>query len=124
MPDLGDYKGPVLRAWLEPLPHELAGRKVFAFAGIGRPQKFFDTLRDIGAFVEGTQSYADHHFYSDGDLSGLKAQARATGAQLVTTEKDLVRIAPSARDGIIALAVRARFENPAALEQLLGRIAP
>jgi len=122
-PDLGDYKGPVLRAWLEPLPHELAGRKVFAFAGIGRPQKFFDTLRDVGAFVEGMQAYADHHFYSDGDLSGLKALARTKGALLVTTEKDLVRIAPSAREGITALAVRARFENAAALEQLLDRIA-
>src|SRR5690606_15241696 len=75
-PDLGGYDGPVLRAWLEPLPHDLAGRKVFAFAGIGRPQKFFDTLRSIGAFVEGTESYADHYFYKPEDLAGLQSQAR------------------------------------------------
>lgn len=123
-PDLGGYAGPVLRARLEPLPHDLAGRKVFAFAGIGRPQKFFDTLRRIGAFVEGAESYADHYFYKPEDLAALRSQARLKGAQLVTTEKDLVRIDPERRDGITALAVRARFEDPAALETLLDRLFP
>jgi tetraacyldisaccharide 4'-kinase len=123
-PALGDYRGPVLRAWLEPQPHNFAGRKVLAFAGIGRPQKFFDTLRAVGAFVEETESYADHYFYRADDLAGLRARARARGAQLVTTEKDLVRIEPSQRGDIAALAVQARFENPALLETLLGRLAP
>ncbi len=123
-PNLCGYAGPVLRAHLEPLPHDLAGRKVFAFAGIGRPQKFFDTLRNIGAFVEGTQAYADHYFYKSEDLATLASLARMKNAQLVTTEKDLVRIEAARRDGIVALAVRARFENSAALEQLLAGIAP
>jgi tetraacyldisaccharide 4'-kinase len=121
-PDLGSYGGPVLRAWLEPLPHDFAGRKVLAFAGIGRPQKFFDTLKAVGAFVEDTKSFADHHFYRPDDLAGLRARAQVKGAQLVTTEKDLVRIEPAQRTGIAALAVRARFENPVALEQLLDRL--
>jgi len=120
-PDLAGYRGPVLRAWLEPLPHDLAGRKVMAFAGIGRPQKFFDTLKAVGAFVEETESFADHYFYAAADLEGLKARARRLGAQLVTTEKDLVRIAPAQREGITALAVRARFEDPAALDTILNR---
>ena len=42
--------------------------------------------------------------------------------QLVTTEKDLVRIEPAQRTGIAALAVRARFENEAALQAILDRL--
>jgi tetraacyldisaccharide 4'-kinase len=121
-PDLAGYAGPVLRAHLAPLPNAFAGRKVFAFAGIGRPQKFYDTLRATGAFVQGTQDFADHHFYDAQDLQGLRDQAR--GYPMVTTEKDLVRIAPEQRQGIAALAVEARFDDPAALETLLARVAP
>ena len=121
-PDLAGYAGPVLRAWLEPQPHNFTGRKMLAFAGIGRPQKFFDTLRAVGAFVEETESFADHYTYQPSDLAGLRARARARGAQLVTTEKDLVRIDPAQRGDIAALAVRARFENPAPLESLLDRL--
>jgi tetraacyldisaccharide 4'-kinase len=123
-PELDGFAGPVLRAHLEPLPHDLAGRKVFAFAGIGRPQKFFDTLAAAGAFIQGTESFADHYFYRPDDLAGLRARARAQGAQLVTTEKDLVRIPPDQRQDITALAVRARFADEAALATLLDRLLP
>jgi tetraacyldisaccharide 4'-kinase len=121
-PDLAGYAGPVLRAHLVPLPNDFAGRKVLAFAGIGRPQKFFDTLRAVGAFVEATESFADHYSYRPDDLVRLRARAREKSAQLVTTEKDLVRIAPEQRDGITALAVEARFDDPAALEAVLNRL--
>jgi tetraacyldisaccharide 4'-kinase len=121
-PDLAGFSGPVLRAYLEPLPHELAGRKVLAFAGIGRPQKFFDTLAGAGAFIQETESFADHYFYRPDDLAGLRARAKARGAQLVTTEKDLVRIPPEQRQDIVALAVRARFADEAALTRLLDRL--
>jgi tetraacyldisaccharide 4'-kinase len=109
----------VLRAHLVPLPHDFAGRSVFAFAGIGRPQKFFDTLQATGAIVKGTQDFADHYLYDAQDLQGLRDQAR--GDLMVTTEKDLVRIAPEQRRGIVALAVEARFDDPAALEALLAK---
>ena len=121
-PDLAGYVGPVLRAHLVPLPHDFAGRAVFAFAGIGRPQKFFDTLITAGALVKGTQEFADHHLYDAQDLQGLRDQAK--GIPLVTTEKDLVRIAPEQRHDIAALAVEARFDDPAALEALLAGAAP
>jgi len=121
-PDLQGYAGPVLRAHLAPLPNELAGRRVFAFAGIGRPQKFFDTMKAVGAEVKGTQDFADHHYYDAQDLQGLRDQAK--GNLLVTTEKDLVRIPPEQRDGIVALAVEARFDDPAALAALLAKVAP
>ncbi|MBV9550301.1 MAG: tetraacyldisaccharide 4'-kinase [Alphaproteobacteria bacterium] len=121
-PDLDGYAGPVLRAHLKPMPNDLAGRRVFAFAGIGRPQKFYATLKAVGAFITGTQDYADHHFYDAKDLQGLRDQAK--DALLVTTEKDLVRIPPERRGGIVALAVEARFDDPAALDALLRKAVP
>jgi tetraacyldisaccharide 4'-kinase len=119
-PELRGYAGPVLRARLVPLPNNFAGRRVFAFAGIGRPRKFFDTLKAAGALVAGTQDFADHHNYDALDLQGLRDQAK--GDLLVTTEKDLVRIPAEQRRGIAALAVEARFDDPAALAALLARI--
>jgi len=121
-PDLAGYAGPVLRAWLAPLPNELAGRRVFAFAGIGRPQKFYETVKAAGAILTGTNDFGDHHVYDAQDLQGLRDQAK--DALLVTTEKDLVRIPPERRTGITALAVEARFENPAALDALLHKAVP
>ncbi len=121
-PDLAGYAGPVLRARLAPLPNDLAGRRVFAFAGIGRPQKFYDTLKAVGAIVCGTHDFDDHHLYDAKDLQGLREEAK--GTMLVTTEKDLVRIAPEKRGGIAALAVEARFEDAAALDALLRKAVP
>jgi tetraacyldisaccharide 4'-kinase len=121
-PDLHGYTGPVLRARLVPLSREFSGRRVFAFAGIGRPQKFFDTLKATGAFITGTQEFTDHHLYDAQDLQGLRDQAR--GDLMVTTEKDLVRIPAEQRHGIAALTVEARFDDPAALQALLAKVMP
>jgi tetraacyldisaccharide 4'-kinase len=70
----------------------LKGVKVLGFAGIGRPEKFFATLREIGAEVVATKPFADHHPYSGADIANLERQAVKLGAILVTTEKDAMRI--------------------------------
>ena len=83
---------PVLRAWLTPdaaVAAGLAGVRVFAFAGIGRPEKFFETLRRSGALVEQTRAYPDHRPYSAGEIARLLAEAGAAGLLPVTTEKDM-----------------------------------
>ena len=116
-PGLGDYKGPVLRAKLAADGQEFRGRRVFAFAGIGRPEKFVSSLKEAGAIVTGTQFFADHHPYRDGEIAALKAQAG--DAELVTTEKDLVRLADRDRAGIAVLPVHAQFDDELALDRLL-----
>ena len=120
-PDLAGYGGPCLRSHLETVGGDLRGRRVFAFAGIGRPEKFLNSLKQAGANVIGTQFFADHHRYRAEEISALKA--RADNALAVTTEKDFVRLDESQRSGIAALAVRARFDNEAALDALLARLA-
>ena len=94
----------------------LAGERVFAFAGIGRPEKFFDTLRAAGAIVVGAQAFADHYPFSAADLALLTEQARAHNARLVTTEKDLVRL-PAGAD-VATLPVALVTEPAAALAEL------
>lgn len=70
----------------------LAGQKVYAFAGIGYPVKFFDMLRDYGCNVVAQKAFSDHHPYTDNDMTDLVAEAKKQDAVLVTTAKDKVRI--------------------------------
>lgn len=70
-----------------------ADQKLFAFAGIGRPEGFAATLRAAGCDVVGTRWFADHHAYSDADIDMLAAAARNSGADaLVATSKDAVKL--------------------------------
>jgi tetraacyldisaccharide 4'-kinase len=120
---LPPFAGPILRARLVPTaPEALRGRNVLAFAGIGRPEKFFRMLEAIGAYVVAAQSFPDHHRFTGLDLSTLKDAAQKTGALLVTTEKDYVRLDPSARHGMVPVPVHAVFTNDAELAPLLDRI--
>lgn len=108
----------ILRARLEPVSRDLAGARVFAFAGIGRPDKFFASLRALGCEIAGAREFPDHHRYSRAELEALIAQAG--GARLVTTEKDLVRIPADLRTRFETLAVRLAFADPAALDAILA----
>ncbi len=67
--------------------------RVFAFAGIARPERFFSDLESAGWDVVGTKSFHDHHRFSDGDVLRIGAAAKKAGAAiLLTTEKDAVRL--------------------------------
>tara|TARA_R110002096_G_scaffold34412_1_gene98278 strand:+ start:1285 stop:2295 length:1011 start_codon:yes stop_codon:yes gene_type:complete len=115
---LSDLEIPVLHAWLAPTKAPPRGSLV-AFAGIGRPQKFFDALQAAGADLSETGQFADHHPYSKGDLKRLQRLAKAHDAALITTEKDWVRLPPALQPEVTAWPVRAEFANPAALDGLL-----
>jgi len=88
---------PVFRSIVRPpSPLETGGGSLLAFAGIGRPDKFFQTLRDLGAEIAETVSYPDHHAYHDSDALALLVRARELNARLITTEKDAVRLTHAA----------------------------
>lgn len=89
---------PVFGASLQPnanVSKNLVGEKFVAFAGIGRPEKFFSTLRDLGAKLAETLSFADHHLFSEKDAQDLLDLAARQNARLITTEKDAVRLRKS-----------------------------
>jgi tetraacyldisaccharide 4'-kinase len=123
LPNLKGFKGPVLRARVAPRPTtELSGMRVVAFAGIGRPEKFFQSLRDAGAEIVRTHPFADHHPYTAAELTRLKDVARTLDAQLITTGKDHARLTPQERKEILALPIDVRFEDEAALSGLLDSL--
>lgn len=98
-----------------------SGRRVVAFAGIGRPDKFFDTLRTIGCEVVASHAFADHHRFSNSEMAQICAEADACGATPITTEKDAVRVPSSFKDRAEALPVKFVWNDPAALKDFLAK---
>jgi tetraacyldisaccharide 4'-kinase len=98
------------------------GLRALAFAGIGRPEKFFATLRGLGAEVVAAHAFPDHAAYPPMLLSRLTAEAKARGAQLVTTEKDAVRMPPAMRRQVLALPVRLQIDDWSAVDRALERL--
>jgi tetraacyldisaccharide 4'-kinase len=115
---------PVLRASLEPdalAAAPLIGREVVAFAGIARPDKFYATLRRVGAQIVATRNFSDHHMFGARELESLVEEAGRRGALLATTEKDRVRLPPKYARSILTLPVTLRFEEPRLVTNMLRR---
>lgn len=114
---------PVLRARLVPGPDadRYRGERVAAFAGIGRPRKFYDTLRALGATLVATRDFADHYRYKPEDIMAMVDHARARDAVLITTAKDAVRLPPGALNMVHVLPVELAWDDPAAIDALLDR---
>jgi tetraacyldisaccharide 4'-kinase len=115
---------PVLRAHLQAGPEafDCAGQPMLAFAGIGRPEKFFGTLEAAGVRVARRLSFADHHGYSAAELSRVLAEAERLRAIPVTTPKDAVRLPPAVREKVRVVGVRLVWADPPALEALLDAV--
>ncbi|WP_421853698.1 tetraacyldisaccharide 4'-kinase [Oricola sp.] len=136
----GDAADPVVRAaaraakpvYLAELvsrePETVLGRPLLAYAGIGDPEKFFDGLRALGREIPETRGFADHHEFTEDDASALLEAATAAGLQLVTTEKDFVRLDRS--EGPLAelqrstrpVGVDLRFESPTDMAVIIERV--
>lgn len=102
----------------------LRGQRVLAFAGIGDPGRFFDTLRAHGIEVAAERRFPDHHRFTKDELWALRAEATRGELVLVTTEKDFARLSDSElaplKDGITPLPVTLRFDDEARLRELIA----
>ncbi len=115
---------PTFQARLIPDDRALAlrGRRVLAFAGIGRPARFFHTVRELGAVVEAMHAFPDHHKYKEDEVWALLERAQARDAVAVTTAKDAVRLPPGARDMVTVVDVTLMFDDAVGFDQLLNRV--
>lgn len=113
---------PLLRAWIEPEAEAaaLAGQRVIAFAGIGRPAKFFHTLESLGATVVQGYGFPDHHPYHAAEITELLGIAEKQAAALITTTKDAMRVPAHLRDSIGVLRVTVTWQDEAALMRVLA----
>ena len=101
---------------------QLEDRPYVAFAGIGRPEKFFDTLKTLGLEVRDAVPFPDHHPFSEGDLNYLKQLAKDRDATLITTEKDYARLPAEARQGLQVLPIEIQFDQPEVLDKLIADV--
>ena len=95
------------------------GLPVFAFAGIAHPEKFFTTLRDLGANILGCEALSDHEPLSLPLMKRLAAKARALNAQMVCTEKDAARLPAQYQRDVLALPVRLELKDWSKIDEKL-----
>jgi tetraacyldisaccharide 4'-kinase len=98
-------------------PEFFAGKPVIAFAGIGRPQKFFDSLKNCDAVIGKTFSFADHHPYEEADLTLIGVEADRAKAMIVTTRKDWVRLPTAWQARVVAFDVELVWDDP---QEIIG----
>ncbi len=116
-----------ISAQVAPLPviaeaQVLAGRKVVAFAGIGRPAKFFRTLEHLGAHLVEAYAFPDHHPYHPHEIAELQKAALPHNAILITTSKDSVRVPAQFRDQLSILHMDVAWQDEADLLDLLTAV--
>jgi len=111
---------PILRAAITPLAPPPTG-PLLAFCGIARPEKFFDALRAAGAAIADFAIFPDHHYFTPSDLNRLARAGDRAKAQLITTEKDWVRIPAPARAAIQPFRIRMNLSAPDEWRALLAR---
>lgn len=118
---LDAFSQPLLRGRMVPAAaaERFAGRNVVAFAGIGRPEKFFATLEDLGCRIIKRQGFPDHHEFDPDEIMRLVETARAAGAIPVTTTKDFARLPREAQVMVESVPVILEWRNPREIESLL-----
>jgi tetraacyldisaccharide 4'-kinase len=107
----------------------LAGARALAFAGIADPAKFFATLETSGIAVAARRGFPDHHRFAPDEIGRLMAEADAQRLTLVTTEKDLARLAgdPAARElaaRAVALPVTLKIDGVDFASMVIDAAAP
>ncbi len=95
---------------------------VFAFAGIGRPEKFYETLKGLGANILKTRDFDDHQTIPTTLLTRMEHEANALGAQLVTTEKDAVRLPKNWQQKVLTIPVRLKIHDTEVFRKSLKAI--
>ena len=97
-------------------------KKLIAFSGISIPDKFFNTLEKAGLNLIERIYFADHYNFTDKDIKELKALSKELAAELVTTEKDAIRMSEDFKKLVHIIPVKTSFENFSDIEKVLSKV--
>ncbi len=84
---------------------KLKKKKFIIFSGIGNPHTFSDTLNNFKIKFYSYEKFPDHYDYKESDLQKLQSLAKHKNCELLTTEKDYLRIKKSYRKNLNFLKV-------------------
>ena len=90
---------------------KLKKKKFVIFSGIGNPHTFSDTLKNLKIKYNWYEKFPDHYDYKESDIQKLKSLAKAKNCELLTTEKDYLRIKKSFRKNINFLKVELSIDK-------------
>ncbi len=110
---------PIFYGEVTPIKPETAKSQAIAFAGIGRPEKFYQSLKDCGVNLVNTFDFPDHHFYTRNELNELVQKAQELDADLFTTAKDMVKIPADLKSKFKVLNIEVKWQDEEALKQFL-----
>ena len=111
---------PVFYGTVTPVRPQTKRGKSVAFAGIGRPQKFYQSLEDCGVNVVKTFDFPDHHFYSEDELSNIINCAKSLDADIFTTSKDMVKIPVSLQSNFKVLEIEIKWQDEKAISKFIS----
>ena len=101
----------------------LSNKKIFAFAGIGNPQNFWESLQRQDYQIQDQQTFPDHHDYARADINRIGSAANTVDAEaIVCTHKDLVKVACDRIDEIPVYALVVNIEFTSGQEELTTAI--
>lgn len=119
--ELKDYKKPIFKANIIAKNNNFNGQYL-AFCGIGRPQKFHDSLKEIGINIIDILPFPDHHFFSNNELKAIEKRAQIENCKLITTEKDFVRLPKWFQEKCEVFEIAINFENKNSLEDFIQQV--
>ena len=117
---LSHFKGlPVFKGELTPMAPHLKHRNAIAFAGIGRPEKFYQSLKACHINLIKTVDFPDHHFYQRGELENIITEAKTLDADIFTTAKDMVKIPEDLKQYFQVLEITIKWQDQQSLQNFL-----
>lgn len=112
---------PVFKGQITPQISQPEKEPIIAFAGIGRPEKFYTSLRLCGFKIYQTIDFPDHHQYTREELLSLIEKAKQNKCVLYTTSKDFVKIPSDLRQNFKVLEISIQWEDKEKLKQFLSK---
>lgn len=110
---------PVFFGKISPKIPAETNKKIIAFAGIGRPQKLYNSLQEVGFTVSESYDFPDHHQYTVKELKQLIDRAETLGIEIYTTTKDFVKIPAELRQKFNVLKIEIQWDDKNALTNFL-----